>query len=608
MANFGMIDRSVAFNPISAFPLDARSYFESYAEALAAAQIASVVGDTNTQYYFGETIAVVENGAAQLYIIQPDKTLKEVGSKIIVDENVFDLDDEGKLNLVGFADAAAGAQLLKGSDGKLSWVKPDNTTVEGLQTIVAGLQEDIKDLQDALNPVDEEGNPTEGGLISDVDDLKESVGEEATYDEEGNELTPATGIYKDIEDIEDKIGSKAEHDEEGSLVAAATGLYAELEKKADKTSVYTIEQADKKIADAIAAIDHLKRVIVDELPAVEDADVNTIYMMPSGLLEDANKYYEWILINGVFEKVGSWEVNLDDYALKTEVSDLADVVADNKEAAEKAIEDEQTRAEKAEKANADAIAAEQARAELAEKANADAITVEKERAELVEQGLVDDLADMDAAKANKADVYTKDEVYAKNEVYTKGEADQAIADKISEVNGGESAGEVLGQLNAYKKIVNMEVWGDENGSGDENGNSRIDNLVAQVQTLVNTKPFISEVDSDFQVVEGKLILKELPISKIDGLQDMSDNISVVQEKVGSLEDILNGYVDGETQEEVPGLVAEVQAIKENYLTIVDFNAAVGDLESLLAETTTIVERLETIEEVLKWQEMPNPAT
>lgn len=608
MANFGMIDRSVAFNPISAFPLDARSYFESYAEALAAAQIASVVGDTNTQYYFGETIAVVENGAAQLYIIQPDKTLKEVGSKIIVDENVFDLDDEGKLNLVGFADAAAGAQLLKGSDGKLSWVKPDNTTVEGLQTIVAGLQEDIKDLQDALNPVDEEGNPVEGGLISDIDDLKESVGEEATYDEEGNELTPATGIYKDIEDIEDKIGSKAEHDDEGSLVAAATGLYAELEKKADKTSVYTIEQADKKIADAIATIDHLKRVIVDELPAVEEADVNTIYMMPSGLLEDANKYYEWILINGVFEKVGSWEVNLDDYALKTEVSDLADVVADNKEAAEKAIEDEQTRAEKAEKANADAIAAEQARAELAEKANTDAIAAEKERAELAEQGLADDLADMDAAKANKADVYTKDEVYAKNEVYTKGEADQAIADKISEVNGGESAGEVLGQLNAYKKIVNMEVWGDENGSGDENGNSRIDNLVAQVQTLVNTKPFISEVDSDFQVVEGKLILKELPISKIDGLQDMSDNISVVQEKVGSLEDILNGYVDEETQEEVPGLVAEVQAIKENYLTVVDFNAAVGDLESLLAETTTIVERLETIEEVLKWQEMPNPAT
>lgn len=582
--NFSKMNFSVSFNPTSAFPLDARSYFESYDLALKAAAKAVEAGSTEGTLYFGQTIAVVENGIAQLYIIQPDKTLSEVGSKITVDENVFDLDDEGKLNLLGFADATAGAQLLKGADGKLSWVKPDNTTVEGLQLIVAGLKEDIKDLQDALNPVDEEGNPVEGGLVSEVDDLKESVGEEATYDEEGNQLTPATGIYKDIEDIEDKIGNKAEHDEEGSLIEAATGLYAELDKKADKDSVYTIEQADKKIADAIAAVDHLKRVIVNELPEIEEADANTIYMKPSGLLEDDNKYYEWILINGVFEKVGSWEVDLDNYALKSEVSNLADTVADNKEAAEKAIADEQTRAEKAEKANADAI------------------TAEKERAELAEQGLADDLAEMDAAKANKSDVYTKDEVY------TKGEADQAIADKISEVNGGESAGEVLAQLNAYKKIVNMEVWGDENGSGDENKNSRIDNLVAQVQTLVDAKPFISEVDSDFQVVEGKLILNELPISKINGLQDMSDNISIVQEKVGSLEDILNGYVDEETQEEVPGLVAEVQAIKENYLTIVDFNATVGDLESLLAETTTIVERLETIEEVLKWQEMPNPAT
>ena len=90
-----------------------------------------------------------------------------------------------------------------------------------------------------------------------------------------------------------------------------------------------------------------------------------------------------------------------------------------------------------------------------------------------------------ADKANSADVYSKTEadnllkdkanaadVYTKSEVYTKGEADQAIADKISEVNGGESAGEVLGQLNAYKKTVNMEVWGNEEGSGD----SRIDTV------------------------------------------------------------------------------------------------------------------------------------
>lgn len=107
----------------------------------------------------------------------------------------------------------------------------------------------------------------------------------------------------------------------------------------------------------------------------------------------------------------------------------------------------------------------------------------------------------------KDEVYNKTEVYAKNEVYTKGEADQAIADKISEVNGGESAGEVLGQLNAYKKTVNMEVWGDENGTGDENGNSRIDLLDAKVDAL-------EQVGAQANVIESvKVNGATLPITE-----------------------------------------------------------------------------------------------
>ena len=96
-----------------------------------------------------------------------------------------------------------------------------------------------------------------------------------------------------------------------------------------------------------------------------------------------------------------------------------------------------------------------------------------------------DTAKQSALDSVAENYYNKTEVYTKSEVYTKGEADQAIADKISEVNGGESAGEVLGQLNAYKKIVNMEVWGDEAGTGDETGNSRIDNLTSKVDALEN---------------------------------------------------------------------------------------------------------------------------
>jgi hypothetical protein len=66
---FGKGNRSIAFNPTSAFPLDARSYFESYEAALVAAQSAAMAGDTNTNYYFGQTVVVVENEVATLYII-----------------------------------------------------------------------------------------------------------------------------------------------------------------------------------------------------------------------------------------------------------------------------------------------------------------------------------------------------------------------------------------------------------------------------------------------------------------------------------------------------------------------------------------------------------
>ena len=141
--NFGKLDFSVSFNRTSAFPIDAKSYFESYESAVAAAATAEAAGSASTTYYYGQVISVVEGSTATLYTIQPDKTLAKVGADITFNENVFTKDSAGKLDLYGFADAVSGAQLLKGVDGKLSWVKPDTTTVEGLQTAVEGLETTI---------------------------------------------------------------------------------------------------------------------------------------------------------------------------------------------------------------------------------------------------------------------------------------------------------------------------------------------------------------------------------------------------------------------------------------------------------------------------------
>lgn len=147
---FGTLDFAVAFNRQTAFPLDAKSYFESLELATAAAASAQEAGSSETTYYYGQTIAVVENGKATLYVIQPDKTLKEVGGNILIDENAFVKGEDGKLSLLGFADAVGGAQLVKTEDGKVSWVKPDTTTVEGLSTAIESLKTTVGDENSGL--------------------------------------------------------------------------------------------------------------------------------------------------------------------------------------------------------------------------------------------------------------------------------------------------------------------------------------------------------------------------------------------------------------------------------------------------------------------------
>ena len=73
--DFGKVNRSVAFKPTSAFPLDTRTYFERKKDAEAAARIAEEVGSTNTTYYYGMKLLVYEDGVNTWYQISEDKTL-----------------------------------------------------------------------------------------------------------------------------------------------------------------------------------------------------------------------------------------------------------------------------------------------------------------------------------------------------------------------------------------------------------------------------------------------------------------------------------------------------------------------------------------------------
>ena len=147
--NFGKLNFSTSFNPTSAFPIDARQYFESLASAQAAAATAVEAGSADSVYYFGMPLVVVEDGVATLYVIQPDKTLAAAGSAVVGDNNSIVVAD-GVVSIEGFAEATSGQQPRKAADGSIEWYTPDSSTVEGLQQTVGQLQTDVDSLEEQV--------------------------------------------------------------------------------------------------------------------------------------------------------------------------------------------------------------------------------------------------------------------------------------------------------------------------------------------------------------------------------------------------------------------------------------------------------------------------
>lgn len=112
--------------------------------------------------------------------------------------------------------------------------------------------------------------------------------------------------------------------ETSELNAVLVQLNSAIGGKVDKDSVYTKTETDSVVAAAVTKASHLQRKVVTSTQDIynyvennEDAD-SYIFMVPSGLTADDNKYYEYIVVydeNKVpsVEKVGNWEVSLENY-------------------------------------------------------------------------------------------------------------------------------------------------------------------------------------------------------------------------------------------------------------------------------------------------------
>ena len=353
---FGTLDFAVAFNRQTAFPLDAKSYFESLELATAAAASAQEAGSSETTYYFGQTIAVVENSKATLYVIQPDKTLKEVGGNIAINENVFAKDEDGTLNLLGFADAVGGAQLVKTEDGKVSWVKPDTTTVEGLSTAIkslqtvvgddkSGLVKQVADNKAAIDTLN--GDKTVSGSVAyqiaqivagadeSFDTLKEIADWITTHKTDAATMNSQISTNKDdIASLKTLVGSTAVATQISNAIDAALkdgetdkyALAADLTSLSDEVAAIKTKLGETSVADQIEAalkVDGAEKyalashtheianinglqTIIDGKAAAKD--VETLQSTVDGLSAKAHEHTNKTILDTINEdKVAAWD-------------------------------------------------------------------------------------------------------------------------------------------------------------------------------------------------------------------------------------------------------------------------------------------------------------
>lgn len=94
----------------------------------------------------------------------------------------------------------------------------------------------------------------------------------------------------------------------------------------------TIQAVRGEIDSKIAAANHLTYQKLDAGETLDDIDITdpaigrTVFLVPSDDSDQNNNYFEYMYIDGVFEKLGSWGANLNNYvtqqAFNTSISNL----------------------------------------------------------------------------------------------------------------------------------------------------------------------------------------------------------------------------------------------------------------------------------------------
>ena len=536
-----------SFSRSNGQPLDSTEVFYSYDAAVtyAASEVA----------YVGQKIVVVETinevTTVTHYGIEPDNSLKELGTTPIGDEKSIVVAEDGTISLKGVTgltftetnsegkEVAINYQPLMTKDG-IVWVRPSATTVEGLASEIEGLKtrlgtleqdahtHDNKDVLDGISAekvtawdakVDSiaagDNSVTIGGTDADPtvavklsaaennaielveDGLKVVIPDAAEYTivkaAESGDYAAIYNLTKNGEIVGASINiPKDMVVQSGAVVenpeGQAAGTYIELVLQNVETPLYinvgdlveyvTSGSAEGDMVVVAVSDDHKVTATITD-GAITLAKLSTEVQTAIG---KAHEHANAIVLDGITsEKVTAWD------ASEQNAKDYADGLNEAMDGRVGALE--QVGAEK----------------NVINSVDETYFEIGADRKVTLKDLVVGKVTGLQDALDSKADKGTTLAAYGITDAYTKEETLNKIEEKVTEINGGESAGEVLSQLNSYKEINDAAV---------EAIQTKLNTVESNAQVNV-----IDAVSDEFEISADTktLVVKEIAQSKVTGL-------------------------------------------------------------------------------------------
>lgn len=337
------LDWAMPFQRTGAFPLDRSTLFSSLADAkLYAAGNGEDARGLGGASYVGQSISVHENDAVTLYTIQPDRSLKEVGSAPVGDNLSVEV-VEGKVQLRNFGKGYYKYVPKTSTEAaKYEFVKDD---------FISGLEPRVVRTENGLEIAWYQPSNEEFYTKTEVETLIKTAINDADHLKR-KKVANKEDIDLEAKDADQYIymvptGFQHEDDKYDEYIVIDNQLEKVGDWEVDLTGYYTKEETDTKIADAVKAAtggesaasvatalnayktsnDNRVKAVEEALEALKDAEKNVVNSVSSDFTISEARV---LSLNDIpIAKITNLQTTIEDFTTRIEtledVSDKLDI-------------------------------------------------------------------------------------------------------------------------------------------------------------------------------------------------------------------------------------------------------------------------------------------